>query len=125
MIAARTWKEKELSDKKAGAFTKLVFQPRIYQTSCEGNMKTLIFTYQTITKMRDVLTKILMNISQKGYLRTSMDFQSWNHEVLEENLVFLDDVFRLKSVYANLHIIAERITVLFLDKACNPEIKSD
>ena len=42
MIVARTWKEKELSDEKARAFTKLVFEPSIYQTSCEGNMKTLM-----------------------------------------------------------------------------------
>ena len=82
-------------------------------------MKTLMdyFPYQAITKGEDILTRFLLNISQKGHLRTSIDFQSWCdywcHEVLQEYLVFLDDIFGPNGVYAELHIIAEKITAVF------------
>ena len=117
LIAIRAWKEKKMNGKKGRVFTKLVFEPRIYQTSCEGNMKQVMeyFPFQTITKGGDALTKLLMNISQKGYLRTSIDFQSWCdfwcNDVLKGYLEFLDDIFGLKGVYSKLHIIAEEINV--------------
>ena len=87
------------------------------------------FPYQTITKGGDALTRILLNISQKGHLRTSIDFQSWCdywcHEVLQEYLLFLGDIFGLNGVYAKLHIIAEKMTVLFSDRANIPESNQD
>ena len=131
LIAIRAWKEKEMNDEKGRGFTKLVFEPRIYQTSCEGNMKRLrdYFPYQTITKGGDALIKIFMNIFQKGYLRTSIDFQSWCdfwcHEVLKDYLSFLDDVLGLDGVYSKLHIIAEKMTVMFSDQANIPEANPD
>ena len=52
LFAVRAWKEEEMNGKKGRGFTKLVFEPRIYQTSCEGNMKRVMeyFPFQTITK---------------------------------------------------------------------------
>ena len=83
------------------------------------------FPYQTITKGVDALTKLLMNVSRTGYLRTSIDFKSWcdfwTHDVLKDYLVFLDGIFGLKGVYSELHSIAEELIVVFSDRATSPD----
>ena len=131
LIIILCWKEGELSELKARGFTKLVFDPRVYQISCESNMKSLMryFPYQKLTKGGDALTKLLMNVSKTGYLRTSIDFKSWcNHwcdDVLTDYLHFLDGVFGLKGVYSELHKIAEQMLVIFSDRANIPKATLD
>ena len=131
MILILCWKERELNERKGRGFTKLVFDPRVYQITCEGNMKTVMkyFPYQTITKGGDALTKLLMNVSRTGFLRTSIDFKSWcnfwTHDVLKDYLVFLDNIFGLKGVYSELHKIAEEMIVVFSDRANIPKCQPD
>ena len=131
MIIILCWKEREMNERKGRGFTKLVFDPRVYQISCEGNMKALMqyFPYQTITKGGDALTKLLMNVSRSGYLRTLIDFKSWcsywTNDVLKDYLKFLDGVFGLKGVYSELHKIAEEMLVVFSDRADIPKCKPD
>ena len=62
-------------------------------------------------------------------MRTSIDLQSWCDywcdDVLKDYLGFLDDIFGLEGVYSKLHTIAEKMIVMFSDRANIPEAKSD